>query len=108
MYGLPIEPAAKKPGAGLCCVALRCLLRFSHNAYRGRSTVLFHPCPKPVDYFDAMLIFLEQAIAAHFCNAEATAIFGCEIKHGLHGQAQRRLKERGPAAIHGGLTRFRS
>src|SRR4029079_14290209 len=27
MYGLPIEPAAKKPGAGLCCVALRCLLR---------------------------------------------------------------------------------
>jgi hypothetical protein len=65
-----------------------------NNAYRNGSSIPFHPCPEPIDYFDAMLIFLEQAIAPHFYDAQAAAIFSRQIKYGLYGQTQRCLKKR--------------
>ena len=49
--------------------------------------------PKPVNRFNALLVFDEQAVAPDLDKAQPAPIFRRHVKHRLHRQTQGRLKK---------------
>ena len=94
MCGSPIEPAAWPPTAATLLRCSSVLASASITPSVTGARIFFDPCPKPVDCFNALLVFGKQAVAAHLDNAQPASVFRCHIEHRLHRQAQRSLKKR--------------